>query len=190
MKPDKQRSGHGITIVAYGNPRPQPRPGIVKGRLISMADAKTKLWLGSVQRACGRALSVVGGRQVIPDLIGTAGVTVRMQFRFGCEDVIGRKPKTGRINGMPHDQRPEADSLAKLVLNAMAKAGILTDAHSVSSLVVEKLWSYKETKGVTIQVMPYIQQFDPTPWVGRDGSPCNPPPAVPEWIKGMKQLNT
>jgi Holliday junction resolvase RusA-like endonuclease len=182
---------HGITIVAYGHPRPQPRPRFAKGRVISIADTKAKFWLGCVQRACERALSVVGGKQVMPDLIGTGGVTVRMQFRFGYEVVVGRKPKAGRADGQPHLQRPDTDNLAKLVLDVMVKHGILSDDCVVASLVVEKVWTKQEMNGVTVQVMPYRQQFDPSPWVGRDGYPCDPSPPIPEWLKGLQgQLRT
>lgn len=181
-----QDSRHGITIVAYGHPRPQPRPRFAKGRVISVADTKAKFWLACVQRACLRALDVVGGKEVMPSLIGTGGLTVRMQFRFGYEVVVGRKPKTGRADGMPHMQRPDTDNLAKLVLDVMVKQGILSDDCVVSSLVVEKVWAKQEMNGVTVQVMPYRQQFDPSPWVGRDGYPCDPSPTMPKWLEGLQ----
>ena len=177
---------HGITIVAYGHPRPQPRPRFAKGRVISIADTKAKFWLSCVQRAVLRALSVVGGRQVMPDLIGTGGVTVRMQFRFGYEVVVGRKPTAGRADRQPHLQRPDTDNLAKLVLDVMVKNGILSDDCVVASLVVEKVWSKQEMNGVTVEVMPYRRQFDPPPSHGKDGYPCDPSPTMPEWLKGLQ----
>lgn len=177
---------HGITIVAHGHPRPQPRPRFANGRVISIADTKAKLWLSCVLRAVERALSVVGGRQVLPDLVGTGAITVRMQFRFGYEVVVGRKPKAGRANGQPHLQKPDTDNLAKLVLDVLVKQSILSDDALVASLVVEKVWSKQEDHGVTIEVTPYRKQFDPLPWAGRDGYPCDASPAIPEWLKGLQ----
>ena len=91
MKQDKSLGGKGITIVAHGHPRPQPSFKLLKGRVSSVPSAKDKLWQIAVKRACLRALSVVGGRQVMPGLVGAAGVLVRMQFRFGYEDA-GKLP--------------------------------------------------------------------------------------------------
>lgn len=87
---------------------------------------------------------------------------------------------------MPHMQRPDTDNLAKLVLDVMVKQGILSDDCVVSSLVVEKVWAKQEMNGVTVQVMPYRQQFDPSPWVGRDGYPCDPSPTMPKWLEGLQ----
>jgi hypothetical protein len=227
MKQDKSRSGRGITIVAYGHPCPQPRSKAVKGRVVARSDTKVKLWLSSVQRACGRALSVVGGSGAIPELIGKGSVTIRMQFRFGynvtatrksdsgfpdlsdrdfiggiprwvADFQMGRKRKIGHINDkpfnckpeMPNEFRPEVESLAKLILNALVKYGVLPNAHVVASLVVEKVWTKPEFNGVTVHVMPYRQQFDPVPWIGREGCPCEPETPIPDWMRGMQQQKT
>lgn len=227
MKQDKSLGGKGITIVAHGHPRPQPSSKLLKGRVSSVPSAKDKLWQIAVKRACLRALSVVGGRQVMPGLVGAAGVLVRMQFRFGYEDagklpynfgqrgafnvtgmagitgipnwyvdsLVGRKRKSGRAGKMPNDCRPDmphliqpdADGLAKVVLNIMVKSGVLPDGNLVASLVIEKVWSKKEFSGVTVQVMPYSRQFDPSPGIGKDGGPCQPTPPIPEWMKGMTE---
>ena len=227
MKQDKSCGGKGITIVAHGHPRPQPRSKLLKGRVSSVSTANDKLWIAAVKGACLSALSVVGGRQAMPGLVGSAGVLVRMQFRFGYEDtgnlpynfgrrgafnvtgmggitgipnryvdsLVGRNRKSGRAGkmpnycrpDMPHLIQPDADGLAKTVLNVMVKSGVLPDGHLVASLVIEKIWSKKESGGVTVQVMPYSQQFDPSPRIGKNGDHCESTPPIPEWLKGMTQ---
>jgi hypothetical protein len=82
--------------VAHGHPRSQPRSKLLKGRVSSVPSAKDKLWIADVKSACLSALSIVGGRQAMPGLVGTSGVLVRMQFRFGYEDTRNLPYNFGR----------------------------------------------------------------------------------------------
>jgi Holliday junction resolvase RusA-like endonuclease len=56
--------------------------------------------------------------------------------------------------GAPHTIRPDGDNLAKLVLDAVVRAGLLADDGLVASLTVSKLWVEPGSEGVRIVVVP------------------------------------
>lgn len=180
-QPDIRRHP-GITVIAIGTPRPQPRPRFAAGRVISTADKNARLWISAVERACKQALEITGGRQALPGLLGTDALSVKMQFRFSFQKVAGRKPKRGRQTGSPHVSRPDADNLAKLVLDCLTRQGVITDDALVSSLTVDKVWSDLEHAGVTVWVQPYEPAFQPSGWTERQGYPCDPSPEPPAWL--------
>lgn len=173
----------GLTIVAVGTPRPQPRPRFAAGRVISTADPNARLWIASFERACKQALEIVGGRQALPGLLGQDAVSVKMQFRFSFQKVAGRKPKRGRQSGSPHVSKPDTDNLAKLVLDCLTRQGVVKDDCLVSSLTVDKVWSDLEHAGVTVWVQPYAPAFQPSGWTERQGYPCDPSPDPPAWLR-------
>lgn len=63
--------------------------------------------------------------------------------------------------GQPHTFRPDADNLAKLVLDAMMKAGLLADDSIVSSLLVRKTWAQEGGLVATIKLDHRSPTFHP-----------------------------
>ena len=146
-----------IKFSAQGTPRPQPRPRLVRGRVVSVADANAKRWIVLVERAARLAL----------DAHGLAGgpLDVTMVFRMPTK----AKDRWGK----PHTFRPDADNLAKLALDAMMRAGLLKDDSSVSSLVIKKTWSKEAGADFVISVdssvAPCAPHIEPPGWVGGFG---------------------
>lgn len=145
---DRARRGSGsadpgaedaIAIMVHGTPRPQPRPRVVRGRAVSTADPKAKLWRSAVERAAREALV---GRE------GFAGsVRVMMLFRFAPP------PGAAERVGKPHEHKPDGDNLAKLVLDVMERVGVLLKGDAkVSSMAIDKVWS--DRPGVAVVVAP------------------------------------
>lgn len=56
--------------------------------------------------------------------------------------------------GLPHTLRPDADNLAKLVLDCLMRAGLFDDDAAVSCLVVRKTWEGVSLAGVSLTVAP------------------------------------
>lgn len=114
-----------ITFSAQGTPRPQPRPRLARGRVVSVADPNAKRWIATVQSAARQALLVHPK--------ATGPLKVEMLFRMPT-------PKADR-HGTPHTARPDTDNLAKLALDALMRAGLIGDDSAVSTLKAKKIWS-------------------------------------------------
>ena len=131
-----------------GIPRPQPRPRFVRGRVISCADANAKRWIAAVE-AKAREL-----RHQDAPLKG--GLFVGLDFTFPA----GAK----RSEGEPHTSRPDADNLAKLVLDCLMRAGMIGDDAIVSQLLIRK--SYGAKPGVLIYLNEDKRSSRPAPsWI-------------------------
>lgn len=114
-----------IMLSVEGTPRPQPRPRLARGRVVSTADANAAKWKATIQDAARVALQGHGP---------VAGpLSVGMEFTFAT-------PKKDRHN-RPHTFVPDVDNLAKLALDAVVKAGLVKDDSAVSCLVVRKTWA-------------------------------------------------
>lgn len=114
-----------LTFSVNGTPRPQPRPRLVKGRVVSVADDNAKRWISSVESSARLAVANK------PDTSGP--LEIQMVFRMPT-------PRKER-HGAPHTFKPDVDNLAKLALDAMMRAGLIKDDSSVSSIVARKVWS-------------------------------------------------
>lgn len=114
-----------LTFSVAGIPRPQPRPRFVKGRVISTADANAKRWIAAVEAVAREAKPYAGE-------FGSA-LAVVLVFRFPTKD----KSRHGK----PHTFRPDSDNLAKLILDATMRAGLIADDAAVSSLSIRKTWA-------------------------------------------------
>lgn len=114
-----------LTFSVKGTPRPQPRPRLARGRVVSVADANAKRWINAVE--CAARLALPGKGKADGPL------DVAMVFRMPT-------PKKER-HGLPHTHRPDADNLAKLALDAMMRAGLIGDDSFVSFLSIRKVWS-------------------------------------------------
>lgn len=125
-----------------GTPRPKARPRFVRGRVITTASDKEKLWRMHVRRAVAQAVLYRGG----PKPVFTGPVRVRMVFTF-----TPPPSARGRM-GKPHTQKPDADNLAKLVLDAMEWAGVFPNDSLAAETPVEKWWG--ERAGVVVTTEP------------------------------------
>ena len=137
-----------IMLEIDGIPRPQPRPRFVRGRVISCADAHAKRWIAAVE-AKARGLRHQDG-----PLKG--GLFVGLSFTFPA----GAK----RQEGEAHTSRPDADNLAKLVLDCLMRAGMIGDDAIVSQLLIRK--SYGAKPGVLIYLNEDKRSSRPAPsWI-------------------------
>lgn len=144
-----------VLLNVEGNPRPQPRPRFVRGRVVSTADANAKRWKDLIQSTAKLAVEAHGQIQ---------GAAIAAVLRFDLAT-----PKADR-HGLPHTFRPDADNLAKLALDAVMSAGLLKDDATVSTLVVTKTWAEKGGLVMTLH---------------DDDRSLSPPPVArfPDWIQ-------
>lgn len=117
-----------VLLNVEGNPRPQPRPRFIRGRVVSTADANAKRWKDQILNTAKLAVEARG-------IVEAGSVAVVLRFDIATN-------KTAR-HGLPHTFRPDADNLAKLALDAVMDAGLLKDDAAVSTLVVTKTWAAK-----------------------------------------------
>lgn len=117
-----------MIFTVHGRPHPQPRPRFVDGRVVSTADRKTAAWKALVVRAAREALANSGGQRL------AGAVRLEVEFRF--------KPPAKNADriGKPHTQKPDADNLAKLVMDALTAARVFGDDALVAETVVRKVW--------------------------------------------------
>jgi Holliday junction resolvase RusA-like endonuclease len=144
-----------VLLNVEGNPRPQPRPRLCRGRVVSTADANARRWKEQIRSTAKLAVEARG-------MVEASQVAVVLRFDLATD-------KTDR-HGKPHTFRPDADNLAKLALDAVMDAGLLKDDAAVSTLVVTKTWA---AKGGMIMT---LHQDDRTP------SPV-PADRFPDWIQ-------
>ena len=104
--------------------------------MISVADANAKRWISAVEAKAREP------RHQDAPLEG--GLFVGLDFTFPA----GAK----RQEGEAHTSRPDADNLAKLVLDCLMRAGMIGDDAVVSQLLIKK--SYGAKPGVLIYLAP------------------------------------
>ncbi len=152
--PDNNRHAPAVILIdVKGTPRPQPRPRFVRGRTVSTADANAKRWIASVEAATRAALAEHGQQ--------TGPLSVLLSFHFPT-------PKKDR-HGLPHTHVPDADNLAKLVLDSLMRAGLFKDDSAISCLVARKTWAASPSAGVSITI-------------GPDRRVSLPQPTGPAWL--------
>jgi len=125
-----------IVLNVEGIPRPQPRPRLCRGRVVSTADANARRWQDLVRRAGMVAFEAHGAVE--------GPLVVCLGFYMPTKD------KTR--HGQPHTQVPDADNLAKLALDVIVKTGLIPDDRAVSMLVVRKTWS--KAAGMCMTIAP------------------------------------
>jgi Holliday junction resolvase RusA-like endonuclease len=129
-----------MIFVAQGIPHPQPRPRVVNGRAVSTTGKAVQFWKTVVTSRARHALAD-------SELAAFSGpVVIEMEFRFAPP-----RSKMHRV-GMPHTQKPDADNLAKLVMDAMQTARVIGDDSKVAELKVRKVWADKA--GCTVSIEP------------------------------------
>jgi Holliday junction resolvase RusA-like endonuclease len=102
--------------------------------VISCADANAKRWISAVE-AKARELRH-------QDRALEGGLFVGLEFTLPT--------KQKDLEGQPHISRPDADNLAKLVLDCLMRAGLIGDDATVSCLLIRK--TYGQAPGVLISI--------------------------------------
>lgn len=120
------------TVHVEGTPRAQPRARhIIKGRAVipvSTADEGVKLYQAKVRQACAEAVERLG------DQWKPLAVEIELSFYFGTKAL-------SRF-GYRHTAKPDADNLAKLIMDQATKAKLIpADDCRVSDLIVRKRWA-------------------------------------------------
>jgi Holliday junction resolvase RusA-like endonuclease len=153
-----------FVFSAYGTPRPQPRPRKLKGRFVSTADPKAKLWRAGVERAIREAVAARG--DATPLFVGA--VRVRMVFTF-------QPPASApeRI-GTPHTHKPDVDNLAKAIADVMEACGVFKNDSQISAAPPEKWWGARAGVNVLVESMGGERRVEPL-LHSRD---------APDWLKG------
>ena len=133
----------GLAFTVAGTPRPQPRPRFVRAgsriRVVSTVAPQIQLWRTLVLRAV---------RQAVQGSEPLAGpLSVELLFRF-------EPPKSDPGRSGPHTQKPDADNLAKLVLDVMQAGRAFADDAKVAQLTVLKVWGPAAGVGVTVRQLP------------------------------------
>lgn len=110
------------TFFVPGRPVPQPRPRVFNGIAVSN--------LGPVV-GWKKSIALIAKTKA-PRKPLTGPLQVHLRFLYAV-------PKKGQPKaGKPHSSRPDADNLAKALLDGMDKCGYWLDDAQVAVLVVEK----------------------------------------------------
>ncbi len=129
--------GHPVQIYIPGTPRPQPRPRFAKGRVISTADPLALRWTRACEFYARQTVMNLGGDKLVPHYLGVKGEALRAELCF----LFPTQTRNAERYGKPHLRVPDVDNLAKLVLDAFVRKGlILGDDSRVCELFVRKNW--------------------------------------------------
>ena len=134
-----------LCFTIRGQPRPKQSARWVNGRAraVTETNATTKAWALQVRRAAGEVVADM--RTHDPVLFEGDALAVRLVFTIGTDDPARQ--------GRPHTAKPDADNLAKLVLDELGKAGMLPDGdQAVADLDVRKRWGRKTDAGCIVRV--------------------------------------
>lgn len=151
-----------LLFEARGTPRPKARARNIGGRMVSTTGKLEKLWRSAVDRAIARAVANRGD----PTPLFTGAVRVRMVFTF-----LAPPNKPERV-GQPHTFKPDADNLAKTVLDRMERGGVFKNDSQVAQCPVEKWWGRRF--GVVVTVEPIETE--------RLNAPSSVETAAPDWL--------
>jgi Holliday junction resolvase RusA-like endonuclease len=153
-----------VKVVILGEPKSQPRPRFVGGRVISNIKPAVSMWQGAVRRAASEALcSLTGGLPL------TNALRVDVTFWFGT-----KKPERW---GKPHTQKPDRDNCDKLILDECTKVGLFNgDDCRVSAGTIKKRWCAPQGAGALIEV------YADTGVCAKLGLATVESTATPEWL--------
>lgn len=152
---------HCIIIAAQGTPRPQPRPRMAKGKVISTMDPHAKRWAASIESSGKRVVDNLGGVKVVKEILGAKPVErgkrkLKTPLEFRAVFRIPTKDES-RWGG-DHEQVPDTDNLAKLAMDALCRVGALGgDDGRVSRLTVVKLWCSPREAGAVFEIRRVIK---------------------------------
>ena len=159
-----------VRMVVRGEPKSQPRPRFVGGRVVSNVKPAVSSWQAAVRRAASEALCAIAGGLVYTALPLRVDVT----FFFGT--------KRSERWGKPHTHKPDRDNCDKLILDECTKVGLFGgDDCRVSAGMIRKYWCRPGGEGAIVEVS---IDASGAPWEGLDASPgVATAEDAPEWIK-------
>lgn len=148
LMPDREvtMTQEAIMFRVHGTPRPQPRPRVIRGRAVSTADPKARLWRHAIWQEIQRTVTLRPARAPL----WHGPLAIEMTFIFKPP------PNSPDRIGQAHTHRPDGDNLAKAAIDVMQDANIFTDDSQVAELKVTKLWG--EKPGVIVHVRPMAAQ--------------------------------
>jgi len=156
-------------LVVRGEPKSQPRPRFVGGRVISNVKPAVSSWQSAVRRAASEALCAIA--EGLPHK--ATALRVDVTFFFPTKD--------SKRWGKPHTQKPDRDNLDKLVLDECTKAGVFGgDDCRVSAGMIRKYWCRVGGEGCIVEVS---TDASGAPWEGLDASPSMAiAEDAPDWL--------
>ena len=159
-----------VRMVVRGEPKSQPRPRFVAGRVISNVNPAVSSWQGAVRRAASEALNALAG--VLPDKATALRVDVTFFFPTKVSDRWGK----------PHTMKPDRDNCDKLILDECTKVGLFGgDDCRVSAGMIRKYWVRPGGEGAIVEVS---IDASGAPWEGLDASTgVAAAEKAPGWIK-------
>jgi Holliday junction resolvase RusA-like endonuclease len=168
------KSGTGdmlVRLVVRGEPKSQPRPRFVGGRVISNVKPAVSSWQAAVRRGAHEALNALAGG--LPDKATALRVDVTFFF----------PTKVSARWGKPHTQKPDRDNCDKLILDECTKVGLFGgDDCRVSAGMLRKYWCRPGGEGAIVEVS---IDASGAPWEGLDASAgVSTAEDAPEWITG------
>ena len=120
-----------------GDPKPQPRArATVRGRHARMYNPST----ADEWKAAVKSMANYAGLGIEP-IVGP--ISLELEFRF--KRPVSHLTKKGELAaGAPrlHIKRPDADNLAKAVMDALTDIGVWRDDSQVMRLKVSKYWTW------------------------------------------------
>lgn len=152
-----------LVFSVAGTPRPQPRPRFLKGRVVSTADPKAKLWRLAVERACREAVK----------LSGRAAPLFDGAVRLHCAFSFAPPANAAERIGLLHTHKPDASNLLKLVEDVMESCGVFRNDSQVAEAVPVKRWAARA--GLVVTVEDVTQDRAPAPSAASS--------APPEWLR-------
>lgn len=141
-RPDPPREPERISWTVLGEPIGQGRPRacVIGGHARLYTPKKSASW-------CAQAVEAFACHWDGAPYDGAVRVTVDAVFSRP-QRLLRRKDPDGRI---AHASKPDADNVAKAVLDAMTKAGVLRDDALVTELLVRKWYAARE-EGPRVEV--------------------------------------
>jgi hypothetical protein len=158
-----------VRLVIRGEPKSQPRPRFVGGRVISNITPAVSSWQAAVRRAAIEALCA------ITEGLLTKATALRVDVTF-----FFPTKKSDRW-GKPHTQKPDRDNCDKLILDECTKVDLFGgDDCRVSAGMIRKYWCRVGGEGCIVEVS---IDASGAPWEGLDASPSMDTAGdAPEWL--------
>jgi Holliday junction resolvase RusA-like endonuclease len=137
MNATEQRIYEPVQLFIPGTPRPQPRPRFAKGRVVATADPLARRWTNAVEFYARQTISNLGGEKLVKHYLGGKGEALRADLYF----FFPTQPRNADRYGKPHMNVPDVDNLAKLVLDAFVRKGLIHgDDSRITEIFVRKNW--------------------------------------------------
>jgi len=159
-----------VRLVVRGEPKSQPRPRFVGGRVISNVKPAVSSWQGAVRRAASEALCAIAVGLV------TKVTALRVDVTFFFPTKVSDRW------GQPHTMKPDRDNCDKLILDECTKVGLFGgDDCRVSAGMIRKYWCRPGGEGCIVEVS---VDASGAPWEGLDASSgVTTADGAPKWIK-------